>query len=632
MHESAEKLLAGLLVTATLIGGQTSTARALDRTPNVLFILADDIGWGDLGAYHEMQTGTAPVVPTPNLDQLARQGMMLTDAHTPAALCAPTRFSLMTGGIPSRNGRPWGTWGLKSSSAFSAGGTHVTVGEVMQAAGYRTGFIGKMHFGGDPRDSDWNVTHDYTEIDFSKPIADGLLAHGFEYSYGLQSGQQNPPYAYFENDMFAPIDPLKPASNSSIIDWVPGTYPNADGTVSIIPDDSNPYRPGDVDWNSSRVGDQLAQKAVGFIDRHLQQNAAANVDKPFFMYYASQAIHLPHTPPADFDGIAVRGTTINEKTDMIKELDLQVGRILQKLEDEGLADNTLVMFTSDNGALGDYGGESAAGHDSAGGLRGFKAGPFEGGSRVPFIAKWGDGTPAGSFIPPNSSSDQLVMAQDWVASLYDLTRQDMPNDQAEDSTTLLPLLFGQQAEDDPLRTFAVLQSKTDGDWKPFMIRMDDSEGEWLLQLKSDRTPHDLYNLTTDLAQTTTLIDDSQQQARISAMLQLYNQYNNQNDPRSTAAFRAENATPLPGLPGDFNADNVVDGMDFLQWQHGQTPDPLSAADLADWQATFGASRAISAAASTAVPEPTSFLALVLLVLLPRNRLQDAVSSFRSPPG
>jgi arylsulfatase A-like enzyme len=104
--------------------------------PNVLYILADDIGWGDVGAYHEAQTGTAPVVPTPNLDALARDGMMFTDAHTPAALCAPTRFSLLTGSNPVRNGRPWGTWGLSSSSAFSAGGSHDTLGDVMQRADY----------------------------------------------------------------------------------------------------------------------------------------------------------------------------------------------------------------------------------------------------------------------------------------------------------------------------------------------------------------------------------------------------------------------------------------------------------------------------------------------------------------
>ena len=515
--------------------------------PNVLYILADDIGWGDVGAYHEAQTGTAPVVPTPNLDALARDGMMFTDAHTPAALCAPTRFSLLTGSNPVRNGRPWGTWGLSSSSAFSAGGSHDTLGDVMQRADYRTSFFGKMHFGGNARDANGNVTHDIGSIDFSKPISDGLMAHGFDYSYGMHSGIQNPPYVFYENDIFAPIDPNKPADNSSIREWAPGTYPNPDGTESVILDNSN-VRPGDVDWDSSRVGDLLSQKAVSFIDDHLQQNVASGEDKPFFMYYASQGIHVPHTPVNQLDGTPVRGTTFNSKTDMIKELDLQVGRIVQKLEAEGLADDTLIMFTSDNGGLpGSGGGELEAGHDSVGPLRGFKGGPYEGGQRVPFIAKWGDGTAEGSFIQPGTTSEQLVMAQDWAATLYYLTRQNMPANQAQDSTTLLPTLFGRQAENDPLRTFAVMQSRTAAEeTRPHMLRMDDGEGEWVLILNRSRVGVKLYNLTTDLGQQTDLINDPNQQARVSAMQSLFRQHDQQNDARGTAAFNVADATLFPG--------------------------------------------------------------------------------------
>ncbi len=503
-----------------------------------------------------MQTGTAPVVPTPNLDALASQGMMFTDAHTPAALSARHPLQFDDGQQPCAEWPPVGHLELAGFLGVFGGVAHDTLGDVMQAAGYRTSFIGKMHFGGQPKDASGNVTHDYTQIDFSKPIGDGMVAHGFDYSYGLHSGQQNPPYVYFENDMFAPIDSNKPANNSSIQDWAPGTYPKSDGSVSTIENDNNPYRPGDVDWDSSKVGDQLSQKAVDFIDNHLQQNTAAGETKPFFMYYASQAIHFPHTPPNNFGSTPVRGTTINNKTDMIKELDLQVGRIVQKLQDEGLADDTLIVFTSDNGALGDQGGELAAGHNSAGGLRGFKGGPFEGGSRVPFIAKWGDGTTEGSYIPPGTSSDQLVMAQDWAATLYDLTRQDMANDQAQDSTTLLPLLFGQQSENDPLRSFAVMQSQTDAA-KPHMIRMDDSEGEWMMLLNGSRQAVDLYNLSTDLAQTTNLVNDTNQQSRVTAMRQLFLQHDQENDARSTAPFTAANATSFPGGPQPPETANTI---------------------------------------------------------------------------
>jgi arylsulfatase A-like enzyme len=532
-------------LTAGAIVVSCAVPRSLSERPNVIFILADDVGWGDVGAYHQMQTGTAPVVPTPNLDELAAQGMMFTDAHTSAAYCAPTRFSMMTGGNPHRNGRPWGTWSLEQSSAFSANGRHRTVGEVMQAAGYRTAFFGKMHFGGDPKDSNGDTTHDLEQIDFSRPIGDGLLAHGFDYSYGLHSGQQKPPYLFYENDMFAPIDPARPADNSSTMVWSAGVHPNPDGSVSEIPDDES-YKVGDLDWDTTKVGNQLSSRAVEFIDDHLRKNRASGQDTPFFMYYSSQAIHVPRTPPNEFNGIPVRGTTINVKTDMIKELDLQVGRIIQKLEDEGLADDTLIIFTSDNGGLPDKGGEGEAGHASTGGLRGFKGGPFEGGTRVPFIAKWGNGTPAGSNIQPGTRSDKLVMAHDWVASLYDLTRQDMPVDQAEDSTSLLPLLFSRQADTDPLRFFALLQSKIDSETAiPHMMRMDDDEGEWMMLLDAGRQPVHLYSLTRDLSQQRDLLSEPAQQDRVTAMRQLFLRHDSKNDPRSTVAFRAADATPFP---------------------------------------------------------------------------------------
>ena len=530
-------------------------ADAGDTLPNVVFILADDIGWGDLGSYGG-GPGTGETSVTPNLDQLAAEGMIFTDAHTPAALCAPTRFSMMTGSNPYRNGRAGGTWNIHNSSAFSTNRQHTTVGDVMQAAGYYTGFFGKMHFGGSAYDTDGNVIRksaDIQNIDMSRKIDDSIDVHGFDYSYGLQSGIQHEPYAYFENGMFAPIDPNKPADNTSthLIPRTPIVGPNG----TSITAGPNPAL-ADVDYDSSQVGIQLSNKAVDFIDNALTNHG----DKPFMMYYASQAIHVPHTPPIDFDGDPstidepVDGQTGGVTSDMIYELDLQVGRIMQKLEDEGIADNTLIIFTSDNGGLDPVKTNSVYGdpnHDATGDLRGWKSSVDEGGHRVPFIAKWGDGTEAGSVIAPGSVHDGLMLSQDWVASMYDLTAQDMNALDAMDSATLFPTLLGQTS--DPVRDSIIIRQAGSGTTRPGDDRTYGAvrQGDFLLLVDRDtREALEFYDLSTDLVQATNLISDPTHSGLIADMTDLYDSFADENDPRTTIAFDSNNRTPgLPPAPG-----------------------------------------------------------------------------------
>lgn len=465
------------------------SAQAADL-PHVVMLMADDIGWSDIGAYREQQ-GLAPAIPTPNIDRLARNGMLFTDAHSPASLCAPTRFCMITGSYPYRNGSQWGTWSIEGSPAVTANRKHATVAEVARNAGYRSAFLGKMHLGGRPRDSDGNVTSKETKIDFGKKVWGFPTSYGFDYSFVIHCGIQNSPYLYFENDKFAPIESWRPADNSSVKRWDLGDYVGPNGTGNI-PKNNRGAR-GDKDWDSSRVGIDLSNKAVGFIDDHLVNHP----DQPFMLYYCSQAIHVPHTPPIDFDpkwdgtpqdpvGEPVRGASGGGLTaDMVYELDLQVGKIISKLEDpnrdgdisDSILGDTLFFFTSDNGGLSNTGPDwGISGYDSTGVLRGWKGSIWEGGHRVPFIAAWGDGSAAGSKIEPGAVSGQLVCAHDWVATIYALAGQSVPDNQAMDAVNLLPELLGRQSESDPLREFMFHQSRAapgGGSADTFAIRKGD---------------------------------------------------------------------------------------------------------------------------------------------------------------
>ena len=229
--------------------------------PNVVFILADDIGYGDIGVYGGR-------VATPHIDRLAREGMRFTDAHAPAALCAPSRFSLMTGSNPYRNGRPGGSWNINFSCAFHAGAEHqaaarhLTVAEVLGRRGYRSAFIGKMHFGGSAYDTSGSVIRgerDIYRMDLGRGIDHFPNQHGFDFALGLPSGIQHEPFAYFENGRFKPIDPNDPPDNRATKMWTNGTYSiGGNGACEIV--EHPPERPGIGDRNhdSSQVGRVLS--------------------------------------------------------------------------------------------------------------------------------------------------------------------------------------------------------------------------------------------------------------------------------------------------------------------------------------------------------------------------------------
>jgi arylsulfatase A len=517
--------------------------KAEDRRslPNVVFFLADDAGYGDVGIY-------GGVVPTPNIDRLARDGMRFTDAHSPAALCAPSRFSLLTGSNPYRNGRPGGSWDINFSSGFTAGaehlqeGRHLTAGEILQRAGYRTAFLGKGHLGGSVYDTSGKVIREkdaLNTMDFSRGIRDSLNEHGFDYSLLLASGIQHEPYAFFENGRYLPIDPESPPDNRSTVLRTDGRYEVTNNGISEIVEAAKIPARCDINYDSSQAGRILTEKGVQFIDDHLALNRREGRDRPFLMYFASQAIHVPHTPPIDFDGDPevldrpVEGVTGGRTSDVLYELDMQLGTLVAKLRDEGLLENTIIFFTSDNGALWpnvvQYGDPR---HDNNGPFRDYKASVYEGGHRVPLIVRWGDGTPAGSKIAPGSVSDHLVVNHDWVATMYELTGQEMAEDQAMDSASLVPILTGRQKG--PLHEFVIYQAGFAYDGA---IR----EGSMVLLVDRKNEATELYDLATDIGQERNLIADPKyagEVARLRAKFLRYNDHDNTtfDEPRTTPRF------------------------------------------------------------------------------------------------
>ena len=520
-----------------------------DGLPNVVMIMADDWGWSDIAAYRRYQ-GLNDPIPTPNLDRMVANGMMFTDAHSPAALCAPTRFSMMTGSNPYRNGVQWGTWGFTATSAFSNGRKHVTVGEIAQSAGYRTAFFGKMHFGGG--------AEDYESVMPNFPTT-----YGFDYTFCTHGGIQNAPYLYFENDRFVkidssdPLNPSVPGMNSDLMDWAVGSHSGTNGT-GVIQDFNDTL--GDVNWNSSQNGIINSKKAAAFIADHV----AIHPDTPFMMYYCSPQIHVPHTPPIDFEpnadgtpgsppNVPVDGATPGDQlADLVYEVDLQVGRILDQLEDpngdgdtsDSVLTNTLVMFTSDNGGLGSDRGIS--GYDSSGILSGFKSMMEEGGHRVPFVAMWP------GRIETNSVSDQLICGHDWVGVMYALTTNSMAADQAMDCANILPILLGEQDENVPVHEFMIHQSQNSKVY-PYAIR----KGDHVMFFDQSKGGGPLYNLADDITQSTNLLEGTPLPEHITLSNELhtlYLQHDQKDDTRTTTAYVAPmDVHPPSPNPAAFDA-------------------------------------------------------------------------------
>ena len=401
--------------------------------PNILYILADDMGIGDVSCLNPQSAWQ-----TPNLDRLAGQGIRFTDAHSASGVCTPSRYALLTGRYSWRGPLKQGVLHGYDPSLIEPG--RLTVPALLRAHGYDTAMIGKWHLG-----LDWTQKAPKpAEVDFTKPFGGGPTAHGFDRFFGIAASLDMPPYVYLENDRALNLP------------------------TAVIADSPHPrmWRAGLIspDFHHQDVQPRFTERALAY----LAERAAARDGKPFFLYLAFSSPHTPIIPTQPFEG----KTRTNPYGDFVVQIDASVGQLLAALDSQGFATNTLVIFTADNGCApaANFQELRKFHHDPSAGFRGHKADLFEGGHRVPFIARWPGHTPAGTRCA------QTIGQLDLLATCADLLGVRLPDSAGEDSLSILPLLCGQEMAS-PRRQALVHQSSNGS----FAIRQDN----WKLCLCPD---------------------------------------------------------------------------------------------------------------------------------------------------
>ncbi len=494
-------LLLGILFCSCESGNQN-----IQGNPNIIIILADDLGYGDPQVYNSESK-----IPTPNIDKLAEMGMRFTDAHTPSSVCTPTRYGLLTGRYA------WRTE-LKKSVLWAwdkplIANDRLTFPKMLKTKNYKTACIGKWHLGwrwpsnegvGYVNDTisigDFNLKgrNDlWKSIDFSKSLGGGPLEAGFDYYFG-DDVPNFAPYTFFENNELTKIpDQIKPE------DMYGGPGPMSEG------------------WNMEQVMPEITNRAVKYIKEQSQNK------QPFFLYFTLTAPHTPIAPTDKFKGKSEAGLY----GDFVHEVDWSVGEIVKALQQTGEFENTLLIFTSDNGSPqrdgidmgGTIGSVKRYGHDPSKPWKGMKADIWEGGHRVPFIASWP------GRIQSNTVSDQVICLTDIISSVASILGISKVKGEMGDSVDILPILLG---NDKPVRE-SIIHHSIDG---TFSIR----KGEWKLILGKDSggfskslkikgipvsTEGQLYRLTNDPAEQHNLYDEKPE--IVSELTALLNKYKSQ---------------------------------------------------------------------------------------------------------
>ena len=449
-----------------------SHAASADK-PNIIVILSDDYGYGSAGFY-----GAPASLRTPNLDRLATEGRRFTQAYAPSSVCSPTRYGIMTGRYywrtPVKDGLV-----LPANAPLLIETDRLTLGSLCKGQGYNTAAIGKWHIGqGVSNGADWADWR--RPVDWNASLGPGPLAVGFDYFYGTAANVDNHPQAYIESD--------------ELINKAPGQIVSIEGqgedqkTLGI-----DPLRKDD------EVMRKLTDKAVAWIEQ--------NKSRPFFLYFAPNAVHKPVTPSANFTG-----SPYGKYGDFIEELDWSVGQILSTLDRLKLAENTLVIFTSDNGGVTnptspDHAEAMKAGLKINGALRGSKQSEWEGGFRAPFIVRWPDKVPA------NTVSDQMICLTDVLATLSSILKVPLPNGPAAEDSLDVSSAFFETKPGKPVRNHVILQSAKgafyairQGDWK-LIERQNpppcNPRNPKMLEAERQQSPKvdQLFNLATDPAET-----------------------------------------------------------------------------------------------------------------------------------
>ena len=411
---------------------------AQKNRPNIVYILADDLGYGDVSAYNPKGQ-----IKTPNIDQIAKQGMRFLDAHSASGVCTPTRYGILTGRYPFRSQLPVGV--LRGYSKSLIAKDQQTVANLLASMGYETGVVGKWHLGldwtllpgneGVLQQTDIKNELDPAIIDYSKKTTAGPNTVGFGYSYILPASLDMPPYLFLENHQVEEL-PTGYTKGSKEDKGYAGPF----------------WREGKMapNFDFHEVLPRFTQKAEAFIGKQSSQ-------KPFFLYIPLAAPHTPWMPKPEYKASSGAG----EYGDFVQQVDASVGAILKKLDQMGFSKNTLVIFTSDNGPYWRQDYIDRFHHQSAGEFRGMKGDAFEGGHRIPFLARW-PGT-----IQAASQSSATISLTSLLATVADITGQ---KSKAEDSYSILPVLQG-KVNQVPGQPAVIVSSSVGfftirkGDWK-----------------------------------------------------------------------------------------------------------------------------------------------------------------------
>ncbi len=436
-----------------VLSGQPAPAEV--AKPNIVIILADDMGYGDPHCFNPQSK-----IATPNLDRLAHEGMMFTDAHAPGPLCHPSRYGLITGRYPFRTDiTKWATQPLIRTN-------EVTIASLLKSQGYQTAMIGKWHLG-------------FAEKGYDQPLIGGPVDHGFDTFLGTRASTDISPYFWIRGNR-AVTEPTNHIAEKHTEGWTSnqGEFLREGG---IAPD-----------YAHTNVLPRLTDEAVQLI------HARKGKRQPLLLYLAFTAPHTPWLPSAEFAGKSGAGMY----GDFVAMVDAEVGRVLKALAEAGMTQDTLLIFASDNGPVWLPGDVARFGHDAAGGFRGMKSDAWEGGHRMPFIVRWPGKVKAAS------ANQQTICFTDLLATFADVCGAKLTDDAGPDSFSFLPVLLGQQAETKPIRGPIVMQAGStdammirDGDWK-----LIDQLGSGGFTKPSKITPGpgdpegQLYNLRDDPAE------------------------------------------------------------------------------------------------------------------------------------
>lgn len=437
---------------------ETACSQVNAQKPNIIFILADDLGYGDVSSYNKQSK-----IKTLHIDKLASEGVMFTDAHTSSSVCTPTRYGILTGRYNWRSKLKFGV--LHGYSKALIPKNRTTIAALLKTEGYKTASIGKWHLGWD-----WaNIAQGKEAVDFSKKIKNGPTTLGFDYWYGFNGSLDMAPYVWVENEMPTMV-PHKITQNTGQAMWRKGLTSD--------------------DFDHEQVLPHITSKTVQFI------NENAKGSKPFFIYMPLPAPHTPILPTEEFKG---KSGLDNPYGDFVLMVDWVIGEIKKSLEKQGIADNTMIVFTSDNGCSpkADFDQLATKEHDPSDVFRGHKADIFEGGHRVPFIVSWP------KKIKPAISS-QLVCTTDFFATVTDVLNLNIDDSMAEDSYSFLSAL--NLKSEAPVRESIVHHSVKGsfayrkGDYKAIFCP---GSGGWSFpkpnSIEAKKLPkYQLYNLRNDI--------------------------------------------------------------------------------------------------------------------------------------